>query len=199
MRLCKEQIPILCLLIVFVIIGTTSCDLKSSKLNSNPFLKNFYEGKTRFQDSLVNHFPIKIDNSVLAYNSSHRNSPEEIRYLTLLKKISPNDKDFINSLVAAEDTSIIEIYLYRNTYEYYNKEPQNNKEYSPVPDFGIFISDLEKPKDIKYYMLEKSNKTIFNHDLYLRYYLPPEWTNGFSRGIGVSESKNLIFYWTILW
>ena len=72
-------------------------------------------------------------------------------------------------------------------------------EYIPVPEFNLVSSLDSVPKDLKYYVLELSHKTFINHDLYLRYYLPDEWRNGMSRGVGISEKENTIFYWLIMW
>ncbi len=47
--------------------------------------------------------------------------------------------------------------------------------------------------------IEVSKNTYYNHEGYQRTYLPKGWENGMTRGIGISERDNLIFYWMVLW
>ena len=188
------------LLFCFIVFNSSSCkENNRTENNTNSIFKDFYEGKSKFGDSLVNHFPAELNDSVISFSTSHRNIPEKIQYLTLLKKMSLSEKKIIQNLVATPDSCIIRIYFNRNTYGFRKKGLGECDSYIPVPHFGLISDEKEKPHDVKYYVLEKNNRAQKNHELYLRFYLPPEWKNGMTKGIGVSEKQNLIFYWTVLW
>lgn len=162
-------------------------------------LYDFEKWKQVFPDSLTKHFPDSIGENCISYGSSHRNTPKKMLYLTLLKKLSEDEIVFFKDHICAPDSCLIKIYLNRNTYGF-NKEGLGEcNSFIPIPDYSLINDEREAPNDTKYFVLETSKKSSINHDGYLSYYLPEEWKNGMSRGIGISEKENIIFYWLILW
>jgi hypothetical protein len=177
-----------------------SCQNKTKSTGkSNTALSDYCKWKNVFPDSLIKHFPDNIGKDWISYSSSYRNKPKKILYLTLLKKITEEERNYFQDKAFVPDSCIIEIYLNRNTYGFNKKGLGNCDMFMPVPNYSLIEEDKIKPKDLKYYILESSKKSFIDHDLYLRYYLPDEWKNGMSRGIGISEKEQTILYWLIMW
>ena len=167
-----------------------------SPLRSLP--QEFLTWKKAFPDSIINHFPIEIDTRLLIYNSSLRNSPENIRYLTLVKKISSDDRQMLESKSYMPDSCLFEVYLRKIQYGFNYHLYSGCDSLLPIPEISL-INEPYKDKDIKYYILEANNKGSYHSESYLRDYLPDEWQNGISKGIGVIENDSIIFYWTMMW
>lgn len=180
------------------ILGACMNSSKSSK-QIGGVQSDFVKWKKAFPDSLTIHFPDKIGEDCISYGSSYRNTPKKILYLTLLKKVSEEERLLLKEQICAPDSCLIKIYLNRNTYGFNKKGLGNCNAYIPIPDYMLINDEGKIPDDIKYYVLETSKKVYVNHELYLRYYLPKEWKNGMTRGIGISEKENIIFYWLIMW
>lgn len=184
---------------LIIIFFLTPFFIASCGNNTSVPLSGFERWKQIFPDSLTKHFPDSIGKNWISYGSSYRNTPKKMLYLTLLKKLSEDEIVFFKNYTCAPDSCLMKIYLNKNTYGF-NKEGLGECEsFIPIPDYNLINDEREAPNDTKYYVLETSKKSMINHDLYLRYYLPEEWKNGMSRGIGLSEKENIIFYWLILW
>ena len=190
------------ILLLLIVIVVTSCSSQGNRDSiESPFQSlshEFLTWKEVFPDSLVNHFPNKIDTKWLLYNSSLHNSPENLRYLTLAKELSSKDRQKLEDLSHLSDSCLFEIYLRKNEYGFNYHSYSNCDSIFPVPEISL-INEAYKAKDIKYYLIETSNKSYYDSESYLGYYLPDDWQNGLSRGIGVIESDSIIFYWTIMW
>ncbi len=191
------KISFLSTLILFAIL--TGCNLrnKTGVDRQNPVYQTW---KGVFEDSLIDHFPNYLDTTIISCNSSYRNTPQDILYLTVVKYLSSQEKEIIKDLVRSPDSCLIKIYLNRNTYGFDKAGLGECDSYIPIPNPGlVFYEERDTPSDLEYYVLETNNKAFINHELYLRFYLPDKWKNGMTRGIGISNEKNLIFYWLVLW
>ncbi len=169
------------------------------KLDLQKMNKNYTLWKNEFPDSLTAHFPKQIDTNFISYSSSYRDQPKDFLHLHLKKRISKEEKEKFKNLTPAKDSCIIRIYANKYTYGFDKRGLGNCISYIPVPEYDFIFSFDEIPKDIKYYIVELSHQTFINHKMYFRNYLPDEWKNGMSRGIGISEKENIIFYWLIMW
>ncbi len=192
------------LLIVVILIGFSCKSYKNKKDTDNIFLndilnKDYKLWKNEFPDSLTIHFPDKLDKKFISFGSSYRNEPKKFLYLGLEKKLTKEERKKFERKIYTEDTCIIKIYSNKNYYGFNKKGLGECMEYVPVPEFNLVSSLDSVPKDLKYYVLELSHQKFIDHELYLRYYLPDEWRNGMSRGVGISEKENTIFYWLIMW
>jgi len=191
---------VLIIFIAFIpfFIGACQNNVKS-KYKESFILSDYAKWKKQFPDSLITHFPNDLGKDWISYGSSCKNSPKSMLYLTLLKKLSEEDKIILKNRISTPDSCLIKIYLNRNTYGFNRKGLGKCSTFIPIPDYDLINDGNKSPSDTKYYVLETSKRIFINHDLYLRYYLPKEWKNGMSRGVGVSEKENIIFYWLIMW
>ncbi len=169
------------------------------KLELQKMNKNYTLWKSEFPDSLTAHFPEQMDTNFISYGSSYRNTPKEILYLSLEKRITEKEKEKFKNLTPAKDSCIIRIYANKYTYGFDKRGLGNCISYIPVPDLKLVSVLNPVPDDYKYYLIELSHQTFINHKMYFRNYLPDEWKNGMSRGIGISEKENIILYWLIMW
>lgn len=56
------------------------------------------------------------------------------------------------------------------------------------------------PKDLTIYVIEAEAGNFWKEDCQeIRHGLLNEWKNGYSKGIAISEDKNLMVYWTMIW
>ena len=182
-----------------IILGITGGCINSSRSGFNSMNSDFKKWKSEFPDSLTDHFPCDIGKDLITCNSSFRNTPKDMLYLTLSKKISEDEKNLIHHYICAPDSCNINIYLNRNTYGFDKKGLGECESFTPVPEYGLFSTESAKPEDLKYYIIETSHESFVNHELYLRFYLPNEWKNGMSRGVGISDKEGIIYYWLIMW
>lgn len=189
-------------LLAVSLLTVVSCKYKTNSIAYNPLVEEFKcefdKFINEFPDSLTKHFPLDVAKNLIAYNSSYKDDPKEIMYFTVLSALTTEEKFKYSNKLETADTCLFKIYLNRNTYGFDKKEIGNCDKYFPVPDYNI-ISRQPMASDIKYHIIEASNDTFFNHRLYLRSYLPVEWKNGMTRGVGISEENNTIFYWLMMW
>lgn len=74
----------------------------------------------------------------------------------------------------------------------------------PVPNFKVYNpineSDLKLDESFKIYVLDaKSGNHFGNFDLQPNLQMPPEWQNGYSKGIAFSKKSKTLIYWGIIW
>jgi hypothetical protein len=190
--------------LIMAIVAIAGCNNPSTSQNrgSNngvtPVWANEYNHwKDTFPDSLVKHFPAVYPEDVVLLNTSARNVPQTIKYFVLTRKVDDLELDSFNNLEFISDSCLFPIHLRRNEYGFNYHAYPGCKELFPIPSEEI-MSTSSNP-DIRYCVIESNNKLIYQHDKYMRHYLPNEWKNGVSRGIGVSYAEKTVFYWLVLW
>ena len=76
----------------------------------------------------------------------------------------------------------------------------------PIPNFSNFSryqldsSECRLAEDFTVYVLEcETGKFMEDTKLPVGKYMPNEWKHGYSKGLAVSEERNLVIHWVIIW
>lgn len=184
-------------LVAISIIGCQSNQTKQQNIMRKFIHDDFYSLMNEFPDSLVKHFPQELEGTIRNYGSGFRDTPMKIKYLTLAKEASKDELLLYNGMGKTPDSCLFKIYANRIEYGFNYAAHGNCNELLPIPVMALVTNDDIGIVD--YYVLQTSKQVIYNNDQYLRHYLPDEWKNGMSRGVGISESTNTIFYWLLIW
>ena len=175
-----------------------------------------------FPDSLVHHFPTKLDTTNITFNealgASDLSGNLELIVINNLNKDSTlNFEQNIVGSYNAGDSCLFVLNEYINMDNYgdvnslneHQKLPYNNKVCNdslyPIPNFwhNDYTTDstlCKLPDDFVIYVIDsKPGKFIDKELLNTRNIAPAKWKNGLSRGYAVSTERNVIIYWLIVW
>lgn len=134
-------------------------------------------------------------------------------------KISTEFKNLADTIYSANDSSLLLVFSYCDILEvdgktYDNLEPQERQELVmhnvtvassyPIPLFeideykGNTMSGLTE--DFKIYVFEAKSGRFLNKE-YLRgcECLPNKWKHGYSKGVSLSDEKQVVIYWVVVW
>ncbi len=148
-----------------------------------------------------------VDKLFMTYSlSQYKNIAAQFRYLP-------------NTTYSATDSSLLLIFDYCDVVEiegstYRNQEPPERQALAnhnvttasslPVPLFeideykGNTISGLTE--DFKIYVLDaKPGKYIDDKYLQECDCLPEKWKHGYSKGVALSDMRNVVIYWAVVW
>lgn len=139
--------------------------------------------------------------------------------LSQYKSISSQFRDLPNTTYSANDSSLLLVFSYCDVLEidgrtYRNQEPTERQALAkhnvtvasslPVPLFeideykGNTMSGLTE--DFKIYVLEaKRGKYINEKYLQECECLPDKWKHGYSKGVALSDEKQVVIYWVAVW
>lgn len=176
---------------------------------------------------LVDHFPSKLTDSIQSSLITNTDTTSQCIYYFLVQhgeNISQklNTSNFGKSIIgkySAADTNIISIK--RETVTYWNPEQKryytdtliNNKNYFPIPYFES--QDLLSTNgNVKGVYSDQTNSGLSDAFIVYVYdfqagkfwdglkpldYMPNGWKNGYSKGVALNKSKNVIIYWFVVW
>lgn len=184
-------------------------------------LKGVYNRDLSFFDiKYVKHFPKTIDNTYIQHLNALSPDVGEIS-LFLEKKIDKNEYNeivkyysSISKKILSTTDSLLVVNRFSSMERYYKVKLTTEEKriinesssYSyPVPTFWTsnFTSKnttCKLSRNFTIYIIE-AEKGRFLEDKYLTNgeYMPDEWSNGFSRGIAISENDMTIIYWVVIW
>lgn len=216
------------IVISFLVISLVSAHCGQNTLNSYSNEK-YQEYKNHFDVKFTKHFPEKIEienskerNAVFSSMDSVKNDFSLILYeygvdskdiQGVLDKVSKN----IVAQYKSSDTSLLIVNRFETIQTYQTQElPQvidssliNRTCYVgklPIPNFVNYeyydsSRVLRLDSTFEIYVLAakavKSWKGKFNMEPLMT--MPPNWRNGYSKGIAVSQKKNTIIYWVVIW
>jgi hypothetical protein len=169
----------------------------------------------------VSHFPSEIDGD-FEYNGSISPDFDNFR-LTFIHKVNKDSISILKNrykkkskaVYSASDSCLFIVNRFMNNdnygylkikdehYKDINKECYSDK--LPIPNFWhnrytTDSTDCKLPPDSEIYVIDaKKGQFLKKELLSKRKDMPSEWKNGVSYGVAISESKNIIIYWTVMW
>lgn len=175
-----------------------------------------------FGYKFVDHFPKKVTAETIAFTE---NLSPEMGNLELMMINRTDSNDLLKLATNLKNKSIATFNAYDsclfivnrfaridNFYDLkitdYESKIINNTCYSrlsPIPNFwhNNYTTDSTQcklPTDFKIYVLDAKSGKYFD-DKYLTdgRFMPEIWKNGYSKGIALSEKRNVIIYWLLIW
>lgn len=198
------------ILFFYILVGCTKSQSKMEffiKLNNEKLSKSL----AVFNDSLLTFFPTELDTTDcidgLSVNSSYKDNPQEVKYISIYKEYNEKDKVRLKEFIRQSEIYEFSdpcLFFIRRDYNVYGFNRNRNgrdkcKKFVPIPYPDLFGTD-EFPDDTEFYIYQAVPGLFYDYKpSYLRYYLPEEWKNGLSRGFAISEKKNKILYWVVIW
>ncbi|MFC0779628.1 hypothetical protein [Flavobacterium sp. HJSW_4] len=202
---------IIFLRLLFIAIMFASCNGQViSKEDSNEYLKS----KGEFDKILTSHFPNKLVAYPYTIINNKNKAKNDICFMLYEHDVNPlkidsviNKYHFI-AKYAYQDSCLFFINRFETKYTYENRKKVeildsllvNRDCYKmkyPVPNFKIFNSIDES---FNIYVLEaKSGNRFGNFNLLPNLQMPPEWQNGYSKGIATSRKNKTLIYWGVIW
>lgn len=170
------------------------------------FLEDYANARMEFPLSLTDHFPSEFKSigqfSAITPAGAYGH---DMAFFCLAIKTDSLDITEIKSRLkkanakeyAPNDSSLI---IVGDTVDYSQKT-----EGIPIPSFYDYEKDfglnsVRLDNDFKIYVLESKNGEYMNkEDLTKNNKFPPNWKNGFSRGLAINEQEKTIIYWLTIW
>lgn len=185
--------------------------------------KKYIEAKSFFDDKFVEHFPEELNSNVLSTSESI--SPEaELIELMVTNKVSKEEyKNLIkkNEKIAiaaynCSDTCLLIINRFANKQNYSYNITLSKQDSAlinldcyqnlyPIPNFwhNDFLTEetnCRLPNDFRIFVIDaKPGKFLEDQYLTDGKYMPSDWKNGFSKGVAISEKRNVVIYWLVIW
>lgn len=208
-------------LLVALVVTLNSCN--DRKTFNNVTNQRYLTLKSKFDSTLVNHFPTTLnssDNFAVANTNFEKNdvglflfeynlSSKSIKDLE--KKIIQNYKSvYTNKDLCLLIVNRFETERTKDSLEMVEIRDSSlidkpcYKKLLPVPNFIDFsISnnvDFWKDKSFKIYVLTAESGNHFKQfELQPNPQMPKGWENGFSKGVAINKTKNTVIYWSIIW
>jgi hypothetical protein len=203
---------ILCTLLCF------SC--KGQTLNNFSNDNGYLEDKNAFDTDFTNHFPNKIECDSTTRTSNLAPEINKVGFLLYEYDVEQNKFDIINAMAKkkslakydAKDSCLLIVHRFE-TDEPFDNEPILDSslldktcygDKYPIPNF---LSYAPKSKNTVIlddsfivYVFEAKNKTNskkFKMKTFLQ--MPKAWSNGYSKGMAISEKNRNVIYWSIMW
>ncbi len=139
----------------------------------------------RFPDSTFTNINARIENDAIVKYPSDKNCLLVLNRFATHQNYGYPEKHEI-------DTNLINRDCYDNLY--------------PIPNFSNFSkyqsneTECKLTKDFTVYVLEaKTGKFLDRNKLTLGTYMPKNWKNGFSKGVAISNEREVIIFWVIIW
>ncbi|ELV7526240.1 hypothetical protein [Flavobacterium psychrophilum] len=198
-----------------------SCNGQSIDTRNKEKYKKY---KNEFNSKLTNHFPLNLTaypNNIINSKNISKNTVGFILYEyerdivkidSVIKSIQSesiakyNSKDLCLLIVNRFETfetleNMEEVVITDST-----KINQDcYKKLYPIPNFIDYeypnkSNDLKLDGNFDIYVIEaKSGNHFKEFDLLPNPQMPPQWQNGYSKGIAISKEKKTIIYWGIIW
>jgi hypothetical protein len=219
----RKFLYLMSLVIVFGFLSCTENIVSKANLGFSEGKRGFNE--QYLKRDLFDHFPKRISEDCLRMHSSppSKRGVNYMGYIYLICSLDNEDGNFIdeNSISYNEENENIIINqsdLKRNIFPV---EKCNiwHAEKLPIPyfksfDFGMGVEEEEKivngenysnftytiPSDLQVYVIQAEAGDFWKESCNEnRPESLKEWQHGFSRGIAVSNSEDIIVYWTMIW
>lgn len=191
------------LIILFsLIILLTQCGDKRTR----EFLENYAKTRMEFPLELTDHFPYELKSigQFSAITPAGAYGHDMAFFCLAIKTDSLDIMDTKTRLKKSNakeyepnDSSLI---IVGDTVDYSQKI-----EGTPIPSFYKYEKDfglnsVRLDNDFKIYVLEsKSGEYMGKEELTKDNKFPPNWKNGFSRGLAINEQEKTIIYWLTIW
>lgn len=204
--------------LLFITIMFVSCNGQVvSKEDVNAYIKS----KDEFDKTLTSHFPNKIVAYPFTIINNKNKAKNDICFMLYehdvdsLKIDSIINKYHFVGKYAYQDSCLFLINRFetKNTYENRKKVEiadsllVNRDCYKmkyPIPNFKVYNptdeGDIKVDESFSVYVLDaKSGNRFENFNLQPNLQMPPEWQNGYSKGIACSKKNKTLIYWSIIW
>lgn len=192
----------------------TSCNL---------FYKAPITGLDNFDKKMIDHFPKNDTNLILKYQESSNYNYDIKNYGQWYKEMYLYKTDSLINIESFKSKSQIIIKDFDNCLIILPIRYKGNidigkvnitpcadsQNFIPIPNFTKFIEmDFLKdenlidklPSDFTFYILDTKKGLYFEEkDLIAPNLMPENWSNGFSKGIAISEQRKMIIYWIDVW
>ena len=197
-----------------------ACSQFETKNNRN---HEYLMYRSEFEVKCINHFPMSIQSDSSWVISNMDTSKHNVRFslyefnVNIQRIDSISEKLHLNSIAQynAYDSCLIIVNRFENFNSYNNFElasisdsslinrPCYDKKY-PIPNFLEYSMSNDEvirlDSSFTIYVIEakaevpskKYNQLPFTH-------MPSLWRNGYSKGIAISRSKQIIIFWVVIW
>ncbi|QSW89313.1 hypothetical protein J0383_00525 [Flavobacterium endoglycinae] len=209
---------IIFLRLLFIPIMFASCN---GQVISKEDINEYIKSKGEFDKILTSHFPNKLVAYPYTIINNKNKSKNDICFMLYendvdsLKIDSIINKYYFVAKYTYQDSCLFLINRFetKNTYENRKKVEildsllVNRDCYKmkyPVPNFKVYnLTDgrgLKLDESFNIYVLDaKSGNRFENFNLLPNLQMPPEWQNGYSKGIACSKKDKTLIYWGIIW
>lgn len=219
----KKRYRYIIILFIFLTIAMFILFFSNYLINNSIANKNYIKSKNEFKQDFTSHFPDRItteDFYIDFNNDREKNNVGIILYEYDLDKNDINSvKNDLRNLnvigkYSSKDTCLLIVNRYESsdTSENKKREAQNdlilckpcfNKLY-PIPNFIGYQfrsknSALKLDTSFEIYVIDAKNSNISKFNLKPDSQMPNNWETGYSKGIAISDAKNTIIYWSIIW
>jgi hypothetical protein len=204
--------------ILFITIMFVSCNGQViSKEDINAYIKS----KSEFDKILTSHFPNKLVAYPYTIINNKNKAKNDICFMLYeydvdsLKIDSILNKYHFVAKYTYQDSCLFLINRFETKDTYENRKKvevldslQVNKDcYKmkyPVPNFEVYNptdeNNIKLDESFNVFVLDaKSGNRFENFDLQPNLQMPPEWQNGYSKGIAISKKSKTLIYWGIIW
>lgn len=220
-----KKIKVFLIITICICIGCSVNTNNDRSINSK-VLKNLNEKFTRnksfFGKELVNHFPKRITEENITFTENFSPELGNLEFILINKIEAAQILELITMLKEKSiavyntcDSCLLVVNRFARKDHFYDIKLTESDNilvdqdcYSglfPVPnfwhnDFTTEETDCRLPIDFKLYVLDAKPGKCFN-EKYLSggKYMPKKWENGYSKGIAISEKRNVIIYWLVIW
>ena len=169
---------------------------------------------THFPDTLVDHFPINIKNSIYGYSyretkNTFKNFGKSIDVVYILSKNDFEDYYYNNNL------STISKLDKDGKYEFFGDKSNIAfdgivlyNDSIPLPSlisieacFNDRDTIMERlPSDFEIYFIDANEGVYLSHDELIKdSIIPQPWQHGYSRGYAISKQRNALIVWLTFW
>ena len=184
--------------------------------------KGYHESKSFFDNKFTTHFPDVLNESIITYSNSISPVLGSLGLMVIdrlnkenLVQIQKNYEQTCLRKYKASDSCllIVDRFLTRKKYykvenSDYDKKLVDRPCYSgkyPVPNFwhNVFTTnetECKLPGDFILYVIDAKQGKFLKEDLLTNgWFMPKQWKNGYSKGVAISQQRNVIIYWLEIW
>ena len=218
-----KKVYVLILIGIGIIAGCSTGQDKSVKEHIlNDLNTKYNNAKKFFGKAMVSHFPLKLDSSNITFTENYSPDLGNLELIVInrteksqLMSIISEFKDKAIGYYSAGDSCLLVVNRFATCDNYYKAKPYeeelhliNRDCYSnklPVPNFwhNEFTTETTScslPEDFTIYVIEADAGEYFDKKYLTKGdFMPSEWKNGYSKGIALSEKKQVIIFWLIIW
>ncbi|HBS85826.1 MAG: hypothetical protein A2W91_13005 [Bacteroidetes bacterium GWF2_38_335] len=204
-----------CFILVIIFCGCKSSNKENAVIyiaNKSYFLwffdNEYQDVISFFPDSLINHFPKSYPISTKIYTYSHSKT-DEIYWVTLtcdyVDTFNLNKK---NSIIVSPNDSMLYLVnkvMWDENDGYFEKLEKMNYNFIALPyfkeeEFSTNLTECKLPLDFVIYIIESKEGIFLSKEYFSKNeYSAEKLKNGFSRGYAISNKRNIIIFWLIIW
>jgi hypothetical protein len=171
---------------------------------------------------MTSHFPVKIDSLNITFTENYSPDLGNLELMVINKAGESQLMSIVNEFkdkaiysCEASDSCLLVVNWFVSRNNYYKVKHTEDESHliskdcyldkQPVPNFWhnkytTEETDCGLPKDFSIYVTEAKPGEHFDKE-YLTdgNFMPANWKNGYSKGVAISEEKQVIIYWLIIW